>query len=123
MMIFLKEKKKAVLLGAALVAAAAVGGISISANASVAVTAYTVDKGSLESQIEVIRIPLDALSEDEEGSYVFVAKDGKATKEFVECGIRNEEMVEIRSGLSEGTLVVWKDTLELADGMGVKVNN
>ncbi len=72
---------------------------------------------------EVIRIPLDALSEDEEGSYVFVARDGKATKEFVECGIRNEEMVEIKSGLSEGTLVVWKDTLELADGMGVKVNN
>ena len=72
---------------------------------------------------EVIRIPLDALSEDEEGSYVFVARDGKATKEFVECGIRNEEMVEIRSGLSEGTLVVWKDTLELTDGMGVKVNN
>ena len=72
---------------------------------------------------EVIRIPLDALSEDEEGSYVFVAKDGKATKEFVECGIRNEEMVEITSGLSEGTLVVWKDTLELTDGMGVKVNN
>lgn len=72
---------------------------------------------------EVIRIPLEALSEDEEGSYVFVARDGRATKEFVECGIRNEEMVEIRSGLSEGTLVVWKDTQELSDGMGVKVKN
>ncbi len=71
---------------------------------------------------EVIRIPLEALSEDEEGSYVFVARDGKAAKEFVECGIRNEEMVEIRSGLSEGSLVVWKDTAELTDGMGVKVN-
>ncbi len=71
---------------------------------------------------EVVRIPLDALSEDEEGSYVFVARDGKAEKEFVECGIRNEEMVEIRSGLSEGSLVVWKDTEELTDGMGVKVN-
>ncbi len=71
---------------------------------------------------EVVRIPLDALSEDEEGSYVFVARDGKASKEFVECGIRNEEMVEIRSGLSEGSLVVWKDTEELTDGMGVKVN-
>ncbi len=71
---------------------------------------------------EVIRIPLDALSEDEDGSYVFVAKDGKATKEFVECGIRNDDMVEIRSGLAEGTLVVWKDSQEITDGMGVKVN-
>ncbi len=72
---------------------------------------------------EVIRIPLEALSEDEEGSYVFVAQDGKASKEFVECGIRNEDMVEIRSGLSEGSLVIWKDSQELTDGMGVKVNN
>ncbi len=71
---------------------------------------------------EVIRIPLEALSEDEEGSYVFIAKDGKAEKEFVECGIRNEDMVEIRSGLSESDLVVWRDSEEITDGMGVKVN-
>ena len=71
---------------------------------------------------EVIRIPLEALSEDEEGSYVFVARDGKAAKEFVECGIRNENMVEIRSGLSESDLVVWRDSEEISDGMGVKVS-
>ena len=71
---------------------------------------------------EVIRIPLEALSEDEEGSYVFVARDGKAAKEFVECGIRNEDMVEIRSGLSESDLVVWRDSEEISDGMGVKVS-
>ncbi|RKM62221.1 efflux RND transporter periplasmic adaptor subunit [Butyrivibrio sp. CB08] len=71
---------------------------------------------------EVIRIPLEALSEDEEGSYVFIAKDGKAEKEFVECGIRNEDMVEIRSGLVESDLVVWRDSEEITDGMGVKVN-
>ncbi|MCR5671821.1 MAG: efflux RND transporter periplasmic adaptor subunit [Butyrivibrio sp.] len=71
---------------------------------------------------DVLRIPLEALSEDEEGSYVFIAKDGVAEKEFVECGIRNDDMVEIRSGLSEGCLVVWKDSQEITDGMGVKVN-
>ena len=70
---------------------------------------------------EVLRIPLEALSEDEEGSYVFVARDGKASKEFVECGIRNEDMVEIRSGLSESDLVVWRDSEEISDGMGIKV--
>ena len=71
---------------------------------------------------QVIRIPLEALSEDEEGSYVFVAKDGKAAKEFVECGIRNEDMVEIRSGLLESELVVWRDSEEISDGMGIKVS-
>ena len=70
----------------------------------------------------MIRIPLEALSEDEEGSYVFVAVDGKASKEFVECGLRNEDMVEIVSGLNEGSLVVWKDSEEITDGMGIKVN-
>ena len=71
---------------------------------------------------DVTRIPLEALNEDEEGSYVFVARDGKAAKEFVECGIRDDNMVEIRSGLDEGLLVVWKDSEEIKDGMGVKVN-
>ena len=71
---------------------------------------------------EVLRIPLEALSEDEEGSYVFVANDGKATKKFVECGIRNDDMVEIKDGLTEGSLVVWRDSEEITDGMGVKVN-
>ena len=71
---------------------------------------------------DVLRIPLEALNEDEDGSYVFVARDGKAEKEFVECGIRNENMVEIRSGLSESELVVWRDTEEISDGMGVKVS-
>lgn len=72
---------------------------------------------------DVTRIPLEALNEDEEGSYVFVARDGKAEKEFVECGIRSDDMVEVRSGIDEGCLVVWKDSVEITDGMGVKVNN
>ena len=71
---------------------------------------------------EVLQIPLEALSEDEEGSYVFVANNGKATKKFVECGIRNDDMVEIKDGLTEGSLVVWRDSEEITDGMGVKVN-
>ncbi len=73
------------------------------------------------SLTQVLRVPVEALSEDEEGSYVFVAKDGKAEKVFVECGIRNDDMVEITDGLDEGTLVVWKDSEELSEGMGVKV--
>lgn len=71
---------------------------------------------------QVLRVPVEALSEDEEGSYVFVANDGKAEKVFVECGIRNDDMVEITEGLDEGTLVVWKDSQELTEGMGIKVN-
>ena len=31
-------------------------------------------------------------------------------------------MVEVKSGIDEGCLVVWKDSVEITDGMGVKVN-
>ena len=71
---------------------------------------------------DILCVPLAALSEEEEGTYVFVEKEGKAVRVPVECGIRNDEMVEICSGLAEGEQVVWNDTQELTDGMAVKVN-
>ncbi|MCR4762673.1 MAG: efflux RND transporter periplasmic adaptor subunit [Lachnospiraceae bacterium] len=71
----------------------------------------------------ILTIPLEALSEEEEGTYVFLERDGKAIRVPVECGIRNDDRVEISAGLSEGDRVVWNDTQELADGMAIKVND
>ncbi len=71
---------------------------------------------------KALRVPLSALWEDEEGSFVFVAKDGKAVKTAVETGIRNDDMVEIRSGISEGDIVVWNDAAEIADQASIKIN-
>ncbi|MCR5674782.1 MAG: efflux RND transporter periplasmic adaptor subunit [Lachnospiraceae bacterium] len=71
----------------------------------------------------VLCIPLSALSEEEDGNYVFVRKDDKAIRVPVECGIRNDAMVEISAGLSAGDQVVWNDAQELADGMAIKVSS
>ena len=49
----IKGKKKIILISSALVAAAAIGGVSISSNAAMSVNAYQADKGSLESIVEV----------------------------------------------------------------------
>lgn len=71
---------------------------------------------------EALRVPKDALWEDEEGNFVFVVKDGKAVKTEVETGARNDSMVEICEGIAEGDVVVWSETSEITDGMSVKLD-
>ena len=53
MITIIKEHKKVVFISAALVAATAIFGVSISSNAAMSVNAYVVDKGTLDSEIEV----------------------------------------------------------------------
>ena len=66
-------------------------------------------------------VPTDAVCSDDDGDYVFVIKDNKALRRPVEVGVRNDEMVEITSGLQEGETVGWDDMSELTDGQKVKV--
>ena len=71
---------------------------------------------------EALRVPTQALWEDEDGTFVFVVKNDKAVKTKVETGVRNENMVEICSGINKGDVVVWNENSEITDGMSVKVN-
>ena len=72
---------------------------------------------------DVICIPNSALVDDGEETYVFVEKDKKAVRKKVEAGIKNDDMIEVTSGLKEGEVVVWNDETELKDGMDIRVNN
>ena len=81
-------------------------------------TKVRIDSASLEN---VLIIPLDALCEDEEGEYVFILNDDQADKCFVETGVRNDDEVQIVSGLYEGDTVIWNDETELTDGQDVKI--
>ena len=67
-------------------------------------------------------VPMSALWEDEEGTFLYIARDGKAVKTKVETGVRNEEEVEVLSGIAEGDIVVWNDTSEIKDGASIKVD-
>lgn len=71
---------------------------------------------------ETLVVPLAALWEDENGTFLFVYRDGKAVKMEVETGVRNENQVEILSGVTAGDVVVWSDTSEITDGMNVSIN-
>ena len=81
-------------------------------------TKVKIDSASLEN---VLIIPLDALCEDEEGEYVYILSDDQADKCFVETGVRNDDEVQIVSGLYEGDTVIWNDETDLTDGQDVKV--
>jgi RND family efflux transporter MFP subunit len=70
---------------------------------------------------DILIIPSNAPGSDEEGDYVFVERGKKAVRVSIETGIKNDEMTEVVSGLSEGDTVVWDDTTELTDGMDIKV--
>lgn len=68
------------------------------------------------------RIPIDALDTDEEGDHVYVLNGKQARKLDIETGVKDDEYVEIISGLNEGDVVVWNDSSELNDGMNIKVS-
>ncbi|MCR5507981.1 MAG: efflux RND transporter periplasmic adaptor subunit [Lachnospiraceae bacterium] len=70
---------------------------------------------------DVLRIPADALGTDENGDYVYVARDKKAVRVNVVTGIKNADTVQIISGIVDGDVVIWNDTTELSDGMDIKV--
>lgn len=76
-----------------------------------------VNTASLEG---VLTVAIDALCEEEEGTYVFVARDNKAVKIPVVVGVKNDDAVEIVSGLTEGDIAIWNDTEELTDGMSIR---
>lgn len=76
---------------------------------------------STASLNNVLTVPSDALCEEEEGTFVFVLREGKAVRMQVTVGVKNDDAVEIVSGLNEGDIAVWNDTQELTDGMSVKV--
>ena len=80
-------------------------------------TKVKIDSASLEN---VLVIPLDALCEDEDGEYVYVLSGERAARRFVETGVRNDDDVQIVSGIEAGDTVIWNDEEELTDGMEVK---
>lgn len=70
---------------------------------------------------DVLTVPTDALCEEEEGTFIFILRDGKAVKMPVEIGVKNDDNVEVISGINEGDKAIWNDTQELTDGMNVRV--
>jgi HlyD family secretion protein len=81
--------------------------------------------GSVEIEVEMVEdtliIPVEALLEDREGSYVYLVRDDVLTRVGIETGRLTDTSVGVESGLSEGDQVIVSDVAELAEGDPVKV--
>lgn len=71
----------------------------------------------------VISIPAEAITLDDKGAYLFVLKEGKATKTYVTTALRTPISVTITDGLSEGDTVAVSGLMNLRDGSSVKIKS
>jgi membrane fusion protein (multidrug efflux system) len=69
-----------------------------------------------------IAIPTQALIPEMDGEKVFVYRNGKAEKIKVTTGLRTESQIEIKSGLKFGDTLLTTATLQLRQGLPVKLD-
>jgi membrane fusion protein (multidrug efflux system) len=68
-----------------------------------------------------VTVPSEAIVPVLKGQKVFVIKNGEATEQMVETGIRNEKIVEITSGLKVGDSVAVQGIMNLRPGAKVVI--
>ncbi len=77
----------------------------------------------MEESDNTIVLTRETVLRDGETNYVFVEKDGVATKVMVETGLDNGEKIEVLSGLSTDDKVIIKGQTYVVDGEKVNVVN
>lgn len=75
----------------------------------------------LESKKDVLTVPIEAISEEDNEQIVYVVDQGLAKKAVITTGLEDEVKVEVRSGLSLSQAVIVGDNLkDIKDGVKVK---
>lgn len=69
---------------------------------------------------DVVVIPQIAVNYSQIGNYVYLAKDGKAVKQYVTLGERRGDLVSVEKGLSNGQGIVTAGQLKLFDGASIE---
>lgn len=70
---------------------------------------------------KAIVVPAKAVQKSENGDYVFVNVNGTAKKKVVTEGATSNGLIEIKSGVASGDVVITEGASELEDGDKVKV--
>ena len=71
------------------------------------------------SKTDVLRLPVEAVSADKEGEFVYIVSDGVVEKRYVTLGISSDEYVEIVDGLTEEDQVITMISSDIEEGMVV----
>ncbi|MGH9948414.1 MAG: efflux RND transporter periplasmic adaptor subunit [Pyrinomonadaceae bacterium] len=76
-----------------------------------------------QSQPEnAVMVPVSAVRTEGEKSSVFIVKDGAARQQFVQTGLLENEMIQIKAGVAEGDTVATSNINALTDGVLVRAN-
>jgi RND family efflux transporter MFP subunit len=67
-----------------------------------------------------VMVPVKAVRTVGDTNSVFVVKDGIAREQFVQLGLLENELIQIKSGVIEGDMVVTSDLTQLSDGVFVR---
>jgi len=69
---------------------------------------------------QAIMIPVAAVRTVGDTNSVFVVKDGAAREQFVQLGLLENEMIQVKQGINEGDLVAVSNVNALSDGVLVR---
>jgi len=69
---------------------------------------------------DVLYVPKSAVFEKENEKYVFVVENHRAALRKVETGIEGEDVVEIKSGLTEGETIILYPDNDIEEGITIK---
>lgn len=71
------------------------------------------------SKTDVVMLPVEAVSADKEGEFVYLVVDGIVEKRYITLGISSDEYVEIVEGLEETDQVITMISADIEEGMPV----
>jgi membrane fusion protein (multidrug efflux system) len=75
----------------------------------------------LQTTIDALMVPSEAVVPELNGHKVFLARKGKAEEVKVTIGLRTEREVEIVSGLNPKDTLITTGILQLRQGMGIQI--
>jgi len=71
----------------------------------------------------ILTLPSSVIGQRQGEEFVFVIEDGKASQRPIRLGLRNDEVVEVVSGLQVGARVIHQGRSKVKDGQAVEVLN
>jgi hypothetical protein len=71
----------------------------------------------------ILTLPSSVIVERDGQAFVFVVDEGKARQRPLHIGLRNEELVEVVSGLQAAEQVIQRGRNKVKDGQAVEVLN
>jgi len=75
----------------------------------------------LETINGVLKVPTTALVNEDDVNYVWVYQDGKISKKPVDIGGNSNEETQIKSGVSEGDIIISEPSNKFTEGQKIKI--